>query len=39
MTERLEGLDDELVKVDDDTEDVEYEGEDELAGDLMNDDE
>jgi len=39
MTERLEGLDDELVKVDDDTEAVEYEDEDELAGDLMNDDE
>lgn len=37
MTERLEGLDDELVKVDDDTEAVEYEDEDELAGDLMND--
>lgn len=37
MTERLEGLEDELVKADDDIEDVEYEGEDELAGDLMND--
>lgn len=37
MTERLEGLEDELVKIDDDAENVEYEDEDELAGELMND--
>lgn len=35
MTERLESLEDELVKVDeDDSGDIEYEGEDELLGDL-----
>ena len=34
MTERLEALEDELVKVEDDSEDLEYEGEDELVKDL-----
>jgi len=37
MTERLESLEDELVKVDDEAENIEYEDEDALAGDLMND--
>lgn len=37
MTERLENIEDELVKVDDEEADIEYEGEDEFAGELTND--
>lgn len=37
MTERLENIEDELVKVDDEEADIEYEGEDEFVGDLSGD--
>ena len=36
MTERLENLEDELVQIEDETFNLEYEGEDELAGELAD---